>query len=122
MALVYDRGDIAPASVPALTQTHRAITFPPYAGYDGSSSLAGPTTGEAISVKCDPGRFDKPWYATVSNAVFTGIASAVDQNFFCPVSIVVAFDGGPVAATVIGNLYFKYVIEFIEPIAPTMNT
>lgn len=120
MALGYDRLDAAPTSAANLSQNYRAITFPPYAGYDGASALSGNDTSAAIAVKADPNRFDKPWYPTIANAVFGPLAGNL-QNQYCPVTVFVASEGGPVAATVVGDLYFKYTCEFIEPINPTMN-
>lgn len=120
MALTYDRLDGAPVSFASLTQTYRAITFPVYAGYDGASGLAGTDSSSTIAVRVDPSRFDKPWYPTISQTAFNALAANI-QNQYCPVTVFVATEGGPTAATVIGDLYFKYTVEFIEPINPGMN-
>lgn len=121
MALTYDRNDAAPASRAQLAQSYKAINFPPYAGYDGAAFLNSRNGVEtAIRVTLDVMKLDKPWYPTISSASFAALG-VLDQNQFCPATIVVASDGGPVAATPAGDLFIKYVIEFIEPINPTMN-
>ena len=73
-----------------------------------------------MCVRGDVTRFEKPWYSNVANAAFAALPANV-QNQYCPATIHVAVEGGPAAATIIGDLYFKYTIEFIEPINPTMN-
>lgn len=120
MALSYDRIDAAPVSFANLTQNYRAITFPVYAGFSGSAGLTGPTNTDTMSVKADTSRFEKPWYSYIQSAAFNALATNI-QNQYCPATVYVATEGGPAAATVIGDLYFKYVIELIEPINPTMN-
>lgn len=120
MALSYDRLDAPPVSFANLTQNYRAITFPVYAGFSGSAGLSGPTNSNTMCVRGDVTRFEKPWYSNVANAAFAALPANV-QNQYCPATIHVAVEGGPAAATIIGDLYFKYTIEFIEPINPTMN-
>lgn len=120
LALGYDRLDAAPTSAANLSQNYKAITFPPYAGYGGAGALAGLSSPEAIIVKADPSRFDKPWYPTIANATFGPLAGNL-QNQYCPATIFAAVEGGPAAATVVGDLYYRYVCEFIEPVNPQMN-
>lgn len=123
MSLVYDRNDAAPTTRTQLSQTYKAINFPPYAGFDGAvflNSTGGQGAQTALYIDVDVTKLDKPWYPTISSAAFAALG-VLDQNQFCPVSLVVASDGGPVAATPAGDVFIKYVVEFIEPINPTMN-
>lgn len=121
MAFTYDRNDAAPTTRAQLSQSYKAINFPPYAGYDGAAYLnSNQGAGTAIAVQLDVTKLDKPWYPTISSASF-GALGVLDQNQFCPASLVVASDGGPTAATPAGDIFIKYVVEFIEPINPTMN-
>lgn len=121
MCLSYDRNDTAPGSRVQLSQTYKAINFPPYAGYDGASALnTDGSPGAAIYLDLDVTRTDKPWYSTIGSVAFAAL-TAFDQNQFCPASIHIGSDGGPAVAVPPGDIYFKYVIEFIEPINPTMN-
>lgn len=122
MAFTYDRNDGAPVSRTQLAQSYKAINFPPYAGYDGASALNTPFKPNpgAIYIDLDTTRMDKPWYPTISTAAFAALA-IIDQNQFCPATLVLAADGGPVAATPAGDIFIQYEIEFIEPINPTMN-
>lgn len=121
MALTYDRQDALPASIVALSQTNRALMFPPYAGYGGTTMLSnGKGTQEAIYIDVDVSRFEKPWYNCVEATTLAAMAVAL-QTLYCPCTVQIASEGGPVAATAAGNLYLQYVAEFIEPINPTMN-
>jgi hypothetical protein len=123
MALTYDRNDAAPTTRAQLSQSYKAINFPPYAGYDGAvflNSTGGQGSQTALYVDLDVTKLDKPWYPTISSAAFAALG-VLDQNQFCPASLVVASDGGPVAATPAGDVFIKYTVEFIEPINPTMN-
>lgn len=121
MAFTYDRNDAAPTTRSQLSQSYKAINFPPYAGYDGAAYLNSNKGSEsAIAVQLDVSKLDKPWYPTISSTSFSALG-VLDQNQFCPASLVVASDGGPVTATPAGDIFIKYVIEFIEPINPTMN-
>lgn len=121
MALTYDRNDAAPTTRSQLAQSYKAINYPPYAGYDGANFLnnnSGAAT--AIYLSLDVTKLDKPWYPCISSTAF-GALGVLDQNQFCPATVVVCGDGGPAAATAAGDLFIKYRIEFIEPINPTMN-
>lgn len=121
MAFTYDRNDAAPTTRAQLSQSYKAINFPPYAGYDGAAYLnSNRGSGTAIAIQLDITKLDKPWYPTISSGGFAALG-VLDQNQFCPASLVVASDGGPVAATPAGDVFIKYAIEFIEPINPTMN-
>lgn len=121
MALTYDRNDAAPTSRSQLSQSYRAINFPPYAGYDGAAYLnSGNGSNSAIFIELDVTKLDKPWYPTISAAAFAALG-VLDQNQFCPSSLVTASDGGPTTATPAGDIFIKYAVEFIEPINPTMN-
>lgn len=121
MAFNYDRNDALPAGRQQLSQTHKAINFPPYAGFDGASFMNGGGKGDsAIYLTLDTSKLDKPWYPTMSLATFTALA-VIDQNQFCPASLVYGLDSGPAVATPAGDLFMRYAIEFIEPINPGMN-
>lgn len=121
MALTYDRNDAGPGNRTAVSQCHKAVSFPPYAGFDGAMFLNSDKGSEtAISVSLDVGRVDKPWYATIGTVAFTAL-SPIDQNQFCPASWTQGNDSGAAVGVNIGDLFVKYVVEFIEPINPTMN-
>lgn len=123
MALNYDRNDAAPTTRGQLSQTYKAINFPPYAGYDGAvflNSTNGQGAQTALYIDLDVDKLDKPWYPTISSGTFAGLG-VLDQNQFCPASLIVGSDGGPTAATPAGDIFIKYSIQFIEPINPTMN-
>lgn len=123
MALTYDRNDAAPTTRSQLSQSYKAINFPPYAGYDGAvflNSANGQGSATALYIDLDVTKLDKPWYPTISSGAFAALG-VLDQNQFCPATLVVGSDGGPTAATPAGDIFIKYVVEFIEPINPTMN-
>lgn len=123
-ALSYDRMDALPTSFDQLTQNYHAVTFPPYAGYEGASSLSSDgwnVPSGAVIVKLDPDRLDKKWYPTINFAAFSALGNNI-ANAYCPASLFVASVGGPATATQAGNFFFKYEIEFIEPINPSINT
>lgn len=122
MCLSYDRTDLAPGSRVQLSQSYKAINFPPYAGYDGAAALNSDSkSSSAIYLDLDVTRLDKPWYSTISTASFNA-ATSFDQNQFCPATVHIGSDGGPTIAVPPGDIFFKYVVEFIEPINPTMNS
>ncbi|AVY51827.1 coat protein [Corn salad necrosis virus] len=121
MCLSYDRNDVAPGSRVQLSQTYKAINFPPYAGYDGAAILnTDVTPTSAIYMDVDVTRFDKNWYSTIGTVAFAAL-TAFDQNQFCPCTVHIGSDGGPAVAVPPGDIFLKYVIELIEPINPTMN-
>lgn len=122
-AINYDRGDIAPTTMPQISQYYKAMSFPPYAGYDGAQILGSETrqmVQGAIVIDVDVTRFEKNWYPVISLAAFNALAVNVQQAY-CPASQVIAAAGGPAAATTIGDWHWKYECEFIEPINPTNN-
>jgi hypothetical protein len=121
MALTYDRNDAGPVNRSAVTQCYKAISFPPFAGYDGAAYLnSGQGAANAITLKLDTSRVDKPWYPTIQSTPFTALAT-IDQNQFCPASWTQGNDSGAAVGVNLGDLFWKYTIEFIEPINPTMN-
>nr|AIR95672.1 coat protein [Olive mild mosaic virus] len=121
MAIVYDAQDTVPTTRTQVSQCYQSITFPPYAGYGGASALnSNSSGGESLVSTLDTNRVDKKWYSTIGNAAFTALTS-IDKNQFCPATALIAGDGGPVAATAVGDVFMRYEIEFIEPINPTIN-
>nr|ASA69346.1 29 kDa coat protein [Tobacco necrosis virus D] len=121
MAIVYDSQDTTPTTRTQVSQCYQSITFPPYAGYGGASALNHKgSSGESLVSTLDTNRVDKKWYSTIGNAAFTALTS-LDKNQFCPATAIIAGDGGPVAATAVGDIFMRYEIEFIEPVNPTMN-
>lgn len=123
MAVTYDRQDALPTSLDQLSQTNRAILYPPYAGYGGASLLNSRTpSGESIYIDVDISRFEKTWYNVIQTGTLTALATAV-QTMYVPATLQVVSDDGPtvVGGTPAGDIYFQYEIEFIEPINPAMN-
>lgn len=121
MAITYDRQDGLPASMASIAMTNKAILFPPYAGYSGASMLnTNKITPESIFIDIDVTRFEKTWYNTTEAATLAAMVPAL-QTAYAPCTMQVAQEGGPLLATPAGTIYIQYVIEFIEPINPTMN-
>lgn len=121
-AIVYDWNDAAPSSSVQLSQCYKSISFPPYAGFEGTNALhsASNNVPGAVTLELDTNRVEKPWYSTINNAAFAPLAANI-KNIYSPAVVQVTVEGGPAAATVAGNFYIKYEIEFIEPVNPTMN-
>lgn len=121
MSLSFDRIDTQPTSITQMQQGYRAITFPPYAGYDGAMALSsfGNIPGMVV-VDVDCARMDKLWYPNVTLATFLAMATNI-QNGYCGVTLFTASDQGPAAATNLGQVFCQYEIEFIEPVNPTVN-
>nr|UHS72290.1 MAG: hypothetical protein 4 [Regressovirinae sp.] len=121
IAISYDRIDAAPTSMVALQQSYKAITFPPYAGYNAAMALQ--TFGNVegmVAFDVDVTRFDKAWYPVIQNATLAGFASNI-QNPYVPCTMLFGAANGPAAATFFGTWYVQYEVEFIEPINPTQN-
>ncbi|CAA59981.1 capsid protein [Olive latent virus 1] len=121
MSLSFDRIDTQPTSITQMQQGYRAITFPPYAGYDGAMALAsfGNIPGMVV-VDVDCARMDKLWYPNVTLATFLAMAPT-SRTDTCGVTLFTASDQGPAAATNFGQVFCQYEIEFIEPVNPTVN-
>jgi hypothetical protein len=119
MCATYDRLETAPTTMTQMTQTFKSVVFPPYAGYEGCQILNDVEhAAGAISVDIDCNRFDKPWYPVIANGALSALAANI-QNQYVPASIRYGSDGN--VAFTAGHLYWKYVIEFIEPISPATN-
>lgn len=124
MALGYDYDDLLPTSLAQLSVAFESISTPPWGGYEGTSLLNthfAPETGGAVVVDVDCERFGSgsglTYYNVVQPSNFSG-QTPVDQNQFSPFYLQVATSGNALAW---GNVYVQYVIEFIEPIAPSRN-
>jgi hypothetical protein len=120
MSLGYDRFDTNPASIQAMQQAYKAITFPPYAGYDGVMALQGGNVSGAVVVDVDVTRFSKTWYPVVGLAAFNVFPTNV-QTAYCPATCFTASANGPATGTFFGTVHAMYEIEFTEPINPTQN-
>jgi hypothetical protein len=121
VSIGYDRLDADPGNATAMQQSFRAITFPPYAGYEGAMAL---TTFNDVAgmvvFDVDVSRFDKAWYPTIGTTQFGALATNI-QNAYCPCTLYFGSVNGPATATSYGTWFIQYICEFIEPVNPTSN-
>lgn len=123
MALVYDRNDTNPVSFAALQQFYRAVSGPVWAGYEGSSLLNRhdiATCPGAVVLPVDTSRFGFAWYRYITQAAFIALGSVSDQNLYLPCALVAGDQGAP-GAQLLGRVFARYTIEFIEPIPASSN-
>nr|UHS72144.1 MAG: putative coat protein [Tombusviridae sp.] len=127
MALSYDSTDNLPATSDQLLTYYNAISFPAWAGSEGLALLHGPRQNVqgAISMRVDTNRMEKPWYRYISAAdlaaivAVAGVGTSVATDYI-PAQVVTGAEGFA-AASGVGNLWARYEIELIEPIAAASN-
>lgn len=127
MGFLYDAADIAYANFFQAQVAYEAITFPCWAGYEGSNLLnhfgLTPGPGAVVStLDCDRlgGPNGDSFYRTITLASFN-LQSNVDKNIFCPALLNVVQTGGPAVSVNMGSLMVEYCIELVEPIASGIN-
>lgn len=121
LSLGYDTGDTPPTSVQLAQQSYRAVSFPVWGGVDGceepnKSNFDRPPSG-AVIVDLDVNRMQQPWYPYEPNP--NALTAGPDRNTVVPAYIDVSV--GPGVVKPIGILMAKLHIEFIEPMAPSLN-
>lgn len=121
VSIAYDRLDASPASLVAMQQSYRALTFPPYAGFDGAMALQTfNNVAGMVVMDVDVSRVDKNWYPVIAPAALAALPANI-QNPYVPATLYTGSVNGPAVATYFGTFYIQYEIEFIEPVNPTQN-
>lgn len=119
MGFTYDNQDTNPTTLNRVQALYNSVTSPSWGGAEGAGLLTGvsfpqiPAT--AVAMDLDVSRMSLPWYPTGA------AAAGIDLNQQVPAFLQLGTAGGPAAATGVGTIFIKYEIEFIEPIASSMN-
>lgn len=129
LAIGYDMTDVGISAPAAAQQSFRSVTFPPWAGWDGSAELHNygtPMPDGAVSIEVDVNEFlsgdELSKWRYISRADFNGLATTTDQNVYTPGYIDVVTEGTIVGSgNVGGNLFVQYIIDLYEPINPAQN-
>lgn len=114
MGLVFDTRDAAAATFVQVTSLSKAISFPPWGGFQNGNSST------SISIDVNVNEFDKPKYSYITSAGFTALTTS-DQNNYCPVSLACATQGSTAGSLVGGRIWADYTIQLHDPIVPGLN-
>lgn len=125
MSLGYDQTDLAPTTLVQAQQAFESVTSPVWAGFNGTNELntysAGKSPG-SVCINVDVARLGGPtgasFYRYINNNNLIALTD-VEKNIFVPGHVDISSAGG--VALVVGNLFFEYVVELIEPVASALN-
>jgi hypothetical protein len=123
MCLQYGTQDGLPGTLQSLSQVYGAVTAPVWGGAGGANMLntgiSGMRPSDAVSIRVDVSRFDKPWYKYIDATTWLGMDVNI-RDMYVPVQLVTGAITGT-ASQPVGNVYVKYAIELIEPIPNGLN-
>lgn len=128
LSLGYDVSDALVAVPSAAQKSFRSVTFPPWAGWDGSAELhnyGSVMPAGAVSIEVDVNELlsgdELSKWRYIGLTAFNALTSNTDRNVYCPGYIDVVTETA-LNSFVGGELFVQYIIDLYEPINPAANT